>query len=180
MSDTAVFTFGRMNPPTIGHEKLADKVRAVARLVGGDPLIYLSHSQDKKKNPLDYNAKIKYAQAAFGKIVVRTKAKTIIEVLKELEKKGYNNIVLVVGSDRVASMEKLVKQYNQKEYYFDEIAVKSAGDRDPDADGVDGMSASKMREFVKNEDLDSFELGLPNGLRSQASKVFADVQKGMK
>ena len=176
---TAVFTFGRMNPPTVGHEKLVNKVRTVARLQKGEPLIFLSHSQDAKKNPLDYNTKIKLAQSAFGKIAQRSKSNTIIKVLQELEKK-YDKVVLVVGSDRVSSMSVLVHKYNGKDYNFDEIDVVSAGDRDPDAEGVEGMSASLMRELASNEDLERFTEGLPQGLKRQAAKVMAAVRKGMK
>ena len=174
-----VFTFGRFNPITIGHEKLANKVRAVARLEKGDAKIFMSHSQDKKKNPLDYLTKIKYGQKAFGKAVVRTKSNTIIKILQELEK-NYTEVVLVVGSDRVESMKKLINDYNGKDYNFDTIKVVSAGERDPDADDVSGMSASKMRQLATDDDLDGFTKGLPKLLQRDAKNIMYDVRKGLK
>ena len=173
-----VFSWGRMNPITIGHQKLVDKVRAVARLEGGDPLIFLSHSQDSKKNPLDYNQKIKLAQKAFGNTVIRSRSNTIIKVLQELEKK-YNEVILVVGSDRVSDMRTLLEKYNGKDYTFDTITVVSAGERDPDAEDVSGMSASKMRAAAKDNDLESFKNGLPPLLQRDAEKIMNDVRKGM-
>lgn len=175
---TAVFTFGRMNPVTVGHAKLVDKVRAVARLEKGEPLIYLSHSQDKKKNPLQYTDKIKFAQKSFGKIVKMSNANTIIKVLQELEKK-YERVVLVVGSDRVEDMRTLVEKYNGKDYTFQTISVVSAGERDPDADDVSGMSASKMRGYASLNDVDGFKAGLPSPLQRDAHKVMDAVRKGM-
>lgn len=175
----AVFTFGRMNPPTVGHEKLVNKVRTVARQEGGQPCIYLSHSQDAKKNPLIYLDKIKFVQKAFGKIAVRSKAKTVIQVLQELEKK-YDDVIMVVGSDRVDSFRDLLNKYNGKDYNFNSITITSAGERDPDAEGVSGMSASKMRELAKDEDVKGFAAGLPKTLQSHAQKVYDSVRKGMK
>lgn len=176
----AVFTFGRMNPPTVGHEKLVNKVRTVARKERGQPFIYLSQGQDAKKNPLMYLDKIKFAQKAFGsKIVVRSKAKTIIQVMQELEKK-YDDVIMVVGSDRVDSFRELLNKYNGKDYTFDSITITSAGERDPDAEGVSGMSASKMRELAKDGDENGFASGLPETLKSHAKKVYDSVRKGMK
>lgn len=175
---TAVFTFGRMNPCTIGHEKLVDKIRSVARLEKGEPLVYLSHSQDKKKNPLQYKDKVNFAQKAFGKIVQRSNANTIIKVLQELEKK-YDRVVLVVGSDRVEDMRTLIEKYNGKDYTFEDINVVSAGERDPDADDVSGMSASKMRALASEGDLDTFTQGLPVLLQRDAQKVFDLLRKEM-
>ena len=181
---TAVFSFGRMNPPTTGHQKLVDKVRTVARLEKGDPLIYLSHTfQDKKdengyKDPLDYNTKIKYAQKAFGKLVIRSDKRIIVDILKELESQGYTDVVMVVGSDRMRGME-FIKKANGKDYNFDSIELTSAGQRDPDADGVEGMSASKMREFAANDDLENFKQGLAKSLQRDAEKIMKNVQKGM-
>lgn len=168
-----------MNPPTVGHEKLVNKVREVARKTRGQPLIFLSQSQDKKKNPLDYKDKIKFAQKAFGKIAVKTKSKTVIQVLQELEKQGYKDVVMVVGSDRVASFKELLNKYNGKDYTFDSITITSAGDRDPDADDVSGMSASKMRQLAKDEDIDGFTDGLPSMLQRNAKQVYSAVRKGM-
>jgi len=174
----AVFSFGRMNPPTVGHEKLVNKVRAVARAHKGDPLIYLSHTHKLPKDPLDYNDKIKLAKKAFGRIVKMSRANTIIKVLQELEKK-YDEVVLVVGSDRVSDFRELVNKYNGKDYTFDTIDVVSAGERDPDADDVSGMSASKMRELATKEDLKEFKSGLPRNLQRDAENIMKMVRKGL-
>ena len=174
----AVFSFGRMNPPTVGHEKLVNKVRAVARAHKGDPLIYLSHTHKLPKDPLDYNNKIKLAKKAFGRIVKMSRANTIIKVLQELEKK-YDEVVLVVGSDRVSDFRELVNKYNGKDYTFDTIDVVSAGERDPDADDVSGMSASKMRELATKEDLKEFKSGLPRNLQRDAENIMKMVRKGL-
>lgn len=175
----AVITFGRLNPPTVGHEKLVNKVRKVARLTKGQPLIFLSHSQDPKKNPLDYNTKLKISKNSFGNIVQRSNSNTIIKVMQELEKK-YKEVVLVVGSDRVKEFDTLLQKYNGKDYTFDNIKIVSAGQRDPDADGVEGMSASKMRELAKDEDLAQFTKGLPLKVQRQAKNIMNSVRKGMK
>jgi nicotinic acid mononucleotide adenylyltransferase len=174
----AVFTFGRLNPPTIGHEKLINKIRKVARLSKGQPLLFLSHSQDDKKNPLDYYSKFKYSKLSFGNIVQRSKSNTIIKVMQELEKK-YEKVILVAGSDRVKEFDTLLQKYNGKEYNFDSIKVMSAGQRDPDADGVEGMSASKMRELAKDEELPEFTKGLPLKAQRQAKNIMNSVRKGM-
>jgi nicotinic acid mononucleotide adenylyltransferase len=174
----AVFTFGRMNPPTIGHEKLVNKVRAVARAHKGDPLIYLSHTHKLPKDPIEYIDKIKISKKAFGNIVKMSRANTIIKVLQELEKK-YNEVVLVVGSDRVTDFRELINKYNGKDYSFDTIDVVSAGERDPDADDISGMSASKMRAIAADGDLASFKQGLPRKLQRDAENIMKLVRKGL-
>ena len=174
----AVFTFGRMNPPTIGHEKLVNKVRAVAKVHKGDPLIYLSHTHKLPKDPLEYTEKIKLAKRAFGNIVKMSRSNTIIKVLQELEKK-YDEVVLVVGSDRVREFDEFLNKYNGKDFSFDTIKTVSAGERDPDADDVSGMSASKMRELASNEDLKSFKAGLPRNLQRDAENIMKSVRKGL-
>lgn len=174
----AVFTFGRMNPPTIGHEKLVNKVRAVAKVHKGDPLIYLSHTHNADKDPIEYNEKIKLAKKAFGSIVKMSRSNTIIKVLQELEKK-YDEVVLVVGSDRVREFDELLNKYNGKDYSFDTIKVVSAGERDPDAADVSGMSGTKMRELASKEDLNSFKTGLPRNLQRDADKIMKSVRKGL-
>jgi hypothetical protein len=176
---TLVLTFGRLNPCTTGHQKLVEKVKTVARLERGDAAVYLSHSQDAKKNPLDYSTKVRFAQKAFGKIVKYSTANTIIKVLKENEN-HYERIIMVVGSDRVDEFRKLLNDYNGKDYSYTSIEVVSAGDRDPDADDVSGMSASKMRKLVVEDDFETFKSGLPTLLRKDADKVFYELQKGMK
>jgi len=173
---TAVFTFGRMNPPTVGHEKLVDKVKAEAK--GGPALVYLSHSQKPTTDPLSYSDKVKYATTAFGSVVKRSSARTIIEVMKELQKK-YSAVKLVVGSDRVNEFKTLLNKYNGKDYNFDKIEVVSAGQRDPDAEGVSGMSASKMRAAVKDNMFATFRMGLPQKLKKKDLEIFKKVRDGM-
>lgn len=179
MYDTAVITFGRMNPVTVGHEKLVNKVLQTAKSKRGTPYVYLSHTTDSKKNPLPYEQKLMFAQAAFGRrLVVKSTARTIIDVAKELTK-TFKKLVLVVGSDRVKEFETLLNKYNGKDFTFDEIEVISAGERDPDAEGVAGMSASKMRKAAEDGDLNSFKRGLPRKLQSKAKSIYGAVRAGM-
>jgi len=175
----AVFAFGRMNPPTVGHEKLVKKVQDVAKSTRADARIYLSHTQNSKKDPLDYENKYSIARTAFGPIVTKSNAKTPIDVLKELEKAGYSSVVMVAGGDRVREFDNLLKRYNGKDYNFENIDVISAGERDPDAEGVSGMSASKMRQLAADEDVQGFARGLPKRLKSKASYVYDLVRAGM-
>jgi nicotinic acid mononucleotide adenylyltransferase len=173
-----VLTFGRMNPPTVGHEKLVKKVVAVAAQAKATPMVFLSHSQDKKKNPLDYEDKIRFAKAAFGNVIQSSPAKTLIDILKTLQQK-FQELTLVVGSDRVAEFETLLNKYNGKDFTFAKINVVSAGERDPDAEGVEGMSASKMRAAVQTGDEQKFISGLPQRLKSHGKDVFKMVSAGM-
>lgn len=175
----AIISFGRMNPVTIGHEKLVNAVISTALEKGGTPLIYLSHTSDAKKNPLTYDQKISFAQKAFGAAIQKSNARTIIDVAKELQNK-YSELVVVVGSDRVNEFNTLLNKYNGKDYKYDSITVVSAGERDPDADDVTGMSASKMRALAQEGDMESFKKGLPRKLQPQAKKVYDAVRAGMK
>ena len=176
---TAVVSWGRMNPPTVGHEKLANKVMATAKANGATPVIYLSHSQDVKKNPLSYDDKIMFARSAFGTMVQKSNAKTIIQVMQELQKK-FSDIILVVGADRVAEFETLLNKYNGKDFTLNSIKVVSAGERDPDAEGVEGMSASKMRAAAASGDDGAFKSGLPKKLQKLGQEVYDMVRAGMK
>lgn len=176
---SVVISWGRMNPPTVGHEKLVNKVKEVARKIGAKTEIYLSHSQDAKKNPLSYDDKVMIAKEAFGPIVQKVPAKTIIEVMKTLQSR-YDQVTLVVGSDRVPEFETLLNKYNGKEFNFDTINVVSAGERDPDAEGVEGMSASKMREAALKGEESKFKSGLPKKLQSHADDIYTMVRAGMK
>lgn len=160
-----VIAFGRMNPPTVGHEKLVTKIKSVARKNRATPLLYLSHSQDKKKNPLSYEDKIRLAKKAFGPLVQKSNSRTVIDVAKELEKK-YDELIVVGGSDRVDEFQKLLDRYNGKDYAFEKITVVSAGERDPDSDDVSGMSASKLRSLALTGKIKEFKAGLPAKLRS--------------
>jgi len=185
--DTAIFTFGRFNPPTVGHEKLVVATANVARREGGEYFVYPSHSQDSKKNPLDQTTKVRYMKKMFPKhkenIIIST-GKTALEIASELHDKKYTNLVMVVGSDRVKEFQSLLDRYNGDDkahgfYDFDTIKVVSAGERDPDAEGVTGMSASKMRKAAQSNDYKSFAQGLPLGFRD-GKKLFKDVQKNMR
>jgi len=172
MSKKLVFSWGRMNPVTVGHQKLADKVKAIAKHQNADSRIYLSHTQNKKKDPLDYNSKIKYAMKAFGSIVTKSNSRTIIQIMKELQDAGYTDVTLVVGSDRIPEFKKLLTRYNGKDYTFNSINIQSAGERDPDAEGVEGMSASKMRALAKEGNFTSFKSGLPKSLYPIAKEIY--------
>jgi ribosomal protein L22 len=180
MKKTVVFSFGRMNPMTNGHEKLADKLQSEAKKRNADARLYLSHSTNPKKDPLDFNTKFKFAKKAFGPMVQNSNAKVIFQVLEELNGK-YDNIVMVVGSDRVQEFETIIKKYNGKgDYEFKSIEVISAGERDPDAEGVTGMSASKMRGFAAADDFDNFRKGVPSKFSdADAKALFTAVKKGM-
>jgi len=187
--DTAIFTFGRFNPPTVGHEKLVIAVANVARRGGGEYFVYPSHSQDPKKNPLDQTTKVKYMKKMFPKhkenIIIST-GKTALEIASELHDKKYTNLVMVVGSDRVKEFQSLLDRYNGDDkvhgfYDFDTIKVVSAGERDPDAEGVSGMSASKMREAAVEGDFKTFRSGIPSSLNDKdTKKMFNDIRKGMR
>ena len=188
--DTAIFTFGRFNPPTLGHEKLIIAVANVARREGGEYFVYPSHSQDPKKNPLDQTTKVKYMKKMFPKhkenIIIST-GKTALEIASELHDKKYTNLVMVVGSDRVKEFQSMLDRYNGDEnkahgfYDFDTIKVVSAGERDPDAEGVSGMSASKMRESAVEGDFKTFRSGIPSSLNDKdTKKMFNDIRKGMR
>lgn len=178
MKNTVVVSFGRMNPITVGHEKLIDKVTSEAARLKADPMVFLTHSQDAKKNPLSYDDKVKFAKKAFGNTIQKSAAKTIIDVAKSLSGK-YKNFVMVVGSDRVDEFQKMLSKYNGKEFNFETIKMVSAGERDPDAEGVEGMSASKMRALAANKNIEEFSKGLPKKLQSSAPDIMAAVRKGM-
>jgi len=180
VSSTAVFSFGRMNPPTIGHEKVVAKINAIAAQNDAMPHLYLSQTYDSKKNPLPYVTKIAIAKKAFGSMVTKSRSKTIMQVAKELEDMGHTKLIMVAGSDRVAEFETLLNKYNGKEYTFDSIEVVSAGERDPDAEGAEGMSASKMRAAAADGDERAFKTGLPKKLQSSSSKIFQAIRDGMK
>ena len=186
---TAVFTFGRMNPPTIGHEKLINKIKDVANKHRADWFVYLSSSQDSKKNPLSFDRKIFYARKMFGRDVNQKnfpKEPTALHAASSLHNKGYKKLVMVVGSDRVGQFEKLMKQYNGVDnkphgyYNFDTIDVVSAGERDPDAEGVEGMSASKLRGFAVKGNFLDFKDGLPGLSEKDARSLFNEIRKGLK
>ena len=186
--DTVIFTFGRFNPPTVGHEKLITAVQSVAKSKGGDFFVYPSHSQDPKKNPLSQPQKIKYMKKMFPKYkrnIIASTGKTALAIASELYSKGYTNLVMVVGSDRVQEFQRILDRYNGEDkahgfYDYDKIEVVSAGERDPDAEGVEGMSASKMRAAAVAGDFKSFRMGTPKTLSdADTKKMFNDIRKGM-
>ncbi len=175
-----VFTFGRMNPPTIGHEKLANKIKEVARKENANPRIYLSHTQNPKKDPLSYNDKFRFAKKAFG-IVQRSQSKQIFQILPEIEKEGFTDIIMVVGSDRIGEFDRVLQKYNGKDYNFNSIKTVSSGDRDPDAQGVEGMSGSKLRGVAMSGDEKIFKSGLASKLSdADKTKIYNLVRKNLK
>ena len=184
---TVYFTFGRMNPPTIGHGKLLDKLASVAGK--NDYRVFLSQSQDKKKNPLLYTDKVKHVRKMFPKharsILINKKVKTAIDAITYLYKQGYRNVVMVVGQDRINEFDILLNKYNGVKsrhglYNFKSIKVVSAGQRDPDAEGTEGASGTKQRQAAMDNNFASFGQGLPKAMsNANAKRLFNDVRKGM-
>ena len=180
---TLTVAFGRFNPPTTGHEKLLDTVASNSD--EGDYIIVPSRSQDKKKNPLDADTKVSIMRQMYPKhsekIVNDAQNRTIFDVLKKAHMDGYANVRIVGGGDRVAEFEKLSSNYNGKLYQFDNVEVRSAGDRDPDAEGTEGMSASKQRKAAAENDFESFRKGVPSSMDDKAAKMlFNTLRKAMK
>ena len=186
-SKTVYFTFGRMNPPTIGHEKLLNSLASNAQR---NPYkVYLSQSQDKKKNPLEYSEKVKFVRKMFPKharsIILSKNVKTVFDACVELYNEGYRNVVMVVGDDRVLEFKTLLEKYNGVEarhglYNFKDIKIVSAGARDPDADDASAASATKQRQAAADNDFVQFSHGLPKNFSNKDSKdLFNAVRKGM-
>ena len=177
------FTFGRFNPPTVGHEKLIKKVAGASSAFK----IFLSRSEDSKKNPLSPRQKLDHMKKMFPRYARNFEINStnmILDIGSYLFKKGYTAIKMVVGSDRVREFETILKKYNGERnrhgfYDFETIKVISAGERDPDAEGVSGMSASKMRDAASKDDYNTFKKGVPTGYRN-ADDLFKDVRKGMR
>jgi len=178
------FTFGRFNPPTIGHEKLIKKVASQ----GMDFKIFLSRSQDTVKNPLSPSDKLKYMTKIFKSYasnIMVMPSNMVLELATKIYNMGYRAITMVVGSDRVREFENILKKYNDEKnrhgyYNFDKINVVSAGERDPDEEGVTGMSASKLRDYVKRGDFKNFKRGVPGNLSdNEIKQLFFDIRKGM-
>jgi len=184
---TVYFTFGRMNPPTTGHEKLMNEL---SKKSGKNPYkIYLTQTTDKKKNPLDFKYKVKTVRKFFPKharnIMLNKKVRSVFDAATEMYNEGFKNITMVVGSDRINEFNTLLKKYNGVKsrhglYNFNKINVISAGDRDPDADDISGMSASKMRSLANEGDFTQFSQGLPRNVsNTDAKKVYNEVRRGM-
>ena len=183
-AETVTLNWGRFNPPTIGHEKLLDVSHSKG---SGVHRIYATQTSGNKKNPLEWKTKVKYMRKVFPKharaILMDKKVKTIFDALVIAHNDGFKNLELVVGSDRVGEFEKLINTYNGKKgkhgfYDFKEIKIINAGERDPDADGAEGMSASKMRDAASKNDLVAFTQGLPKKFRD-AEGLMNAVRSGM-
>ena len=182
MSADLTIAFGRFNPPTIGHEKLLQAAEKAAQ--GGDLKIYPSRTQDAKKNPLDPDMKISYMRKMFPKyeeqIVNDNEMKSIFNVLTTAYEEGYKSVNIIVGADRQAEFENLANKYNKDLYDFKQIRVISAGVRDADAEGVEGMSASKMRKAVADNDFEAFKRGTPKSAKEGDVQAMYDaVRAGM-
>ena len=184
----AVMAFGRLNPPTLGHEKLVNKVQEIAKKVGGSAHIVVSHSQDAKKNPLTPAQKLKHAKRAFPGVNVTasdSSAPNFLAQAAKLHKSGVTHFHMVGGSDRAEEYHKLLHKYNgvkgpHGSFNFKKIEVHSAGERDPDAEGVEGMSASKMREHASNGNFKEFRKGVPSAMTdAHAKEMFNHVRRGM-
>lgn len=186
----AVLAYGRMNPPTSGHLKVIHKVQEIAKSVGGEHHIVVSHSKDPAKNPLTAEQKLKHLKryAPDANIKASDKDKpTIFHHAADLHKKGVTHLHVVAGSDRVEEFKKKLNDYNGKPdksgkvpFHFKKITVHSSGERDPDAEGSEGMSGTKMREHAKKNDFKSFRKGVPGHVSdTHAKELMHDVQKGM-
>ena len=182
---TAVFAFGRFNPPTIGHQKLIETVLSTAEKANGKAYLFLSHKQNAKTDPLNFAEKQAYIQQFYPKLAVGDAgANTIIKALQKIQAEGRTRIVMVAGSDRVQEFEKLLNQYNGKPdkagndlYKFDEIKVVNAGQRDPDAEGISGASASKARELANKGQWHEFSKIAMGGAESKL--VYNKIQDAL-
>ena len=180
--DTLTLAFGRFNPPTAGHEKLIQAAEKAA--AGGDLKIYPSRTQDNKKNPIDPDMKISYMRKMFpdykDNIINDPQMRSIFDVLVAASEEGYKSVNIVVGSDRLGEFENLAMKYNGDIYNFDEIRTISAGPRDDEAEGVGGVSSSKQRKAVMDDDFKAFKRGLPKTVKdADAQALFDAVRTGM-
>ena len=181
---TAAVAFGRMNPPTIGHLKV---VEAILKQKADTHLLFVSQTykptgknKTRQENPLPFNVKLEFIKKAFPNIEIGDKSvSTAIGILQYLEKQGFENVIFVGGSDRVNDFDTLFNKQNGIDYTFKSIKVVSSGARDPDAEGADGMSASKMRAAAIDDDFETFKTGLPAGLQGEAEEVFSAVRQGL-
>jgi phosphopantetheine adenylyltransferase len=179
MGKKIVFAWGRFNPPTTGHGVVMDRVAQEASARSADYAIFASKTVDAKKNPLPFKAKINFLKQAFPKhsknVSVNPRLRTVFDVMSFLDKK-YAEVCLVVGSDRVADLNKILTRYNGRDYDFEKLEVVSAGERDPEAEGVSGMSASKMRQAAVDGEYSTFKTGSP--LRNP-KKLYDAIRRGM-
>lgn len=184
---TAVFAFGRMNPPTTGHEKLMHAVHKTAQAHGAKGHVVTSHSHDSKKNPLPQDKKMGYLKKLHPHVDVHGSSKsapTMLHHASKLHAQGHKHLVMVAGSDRVKEFHKTLNQYNGKKgphghYNFKSIKVVSSGARDPDSEGVSGMSGTKMRAHAKAGDHESFKKGLPKALHKHSADIIKHINEGM-
>lgn len=176
---TLTIAFGRFNPPHLGHLQLMDTAAGAAEAEGSDYMIIPSRSQDKKKNPLDADTKVSIMRQMFPqhseRIANDANTRTIFDVLKKAHNDGYANVRIVGGADRVKEFDKLANNYNNNLYQFDNIEVVSAGDRDPDSEGVEGLSASRMRLAAAEGDFKTFRAGMPPDMRPKDAKAIFDT-----
>ena len=184
LGKTAAVAFGRMNPPTIGHQKVVD---AVLKQKADAHFLFVSQThkptgknKTRLENPLPFDIKLGFIQQAFPNIDIGdTSVGTAIGILQNLEKQGFENVVFVCGSDRVPAFTELFNKQNGVDYNLKSIKIESSGARDPDAEGAEGMSASKMRAAAIVNDFELFKTGLPAGLQSDADEVFSAVRQGL-
>jgi nicotinamide mononucleotide adenylyltransferase len=176
---TLTIAFGRFNPPHLGHLQLMDTAAGAAEAEGSDYMIVPSRSQDKKKNPLDADTKVSIMRQMFPqhseRIANDANTRTIFDVLKKAHNDGYANVRIVGGADRVKEFDKLANNYNNNLYQFDNIEVVSAGDRDPDSEGVEGLSASRMRLAAAEGDFKTFRSGMPPEMKPKDAKAIFDT-----
>ena len=174
---TAVFTYGRFNPPTIGHAKLFNKLAELSEQHNTTGFIVPSHTVNNKKDPLEYNDKVKVIKEMIGdepRLTINGNGNTLINILQELQNRGYTNVIQLAGDDRIDDYKNLVNRLNGKSdksgnvpFQFENYQVESAGFRDPDSEGEEGMSASKLREFAIKGDLGSFMNGMSKKVNKQ-------------
>ena len=181
---TLTLAFGRFNPPHAGHQQLMDIAAQSAEAEESDYIIVPSRSQDPKKNPLDPDTKVSVMRSMFPqhseRIVNDGANRTIFDVLKKAHNDGYTNVRIVAGQDRVKEFDKLAQNYNGQLYQFDAMEVISSGDRDPDAEGMEGLSSSRMRLAAAEGDFKTFRAGLPEGIpRKSAMELFDTVRQSM-
>jgi nicotinic acid mononucleotide adenylyltransferase len=180
MAKKVVLGWGRFNPPTIGHSKVVDSIKRIASSTKADAMLYLSHTENSTTDPVPYTQKIQFATKAFGRLVKQSSASNITQILQELEKQGYTNVILVVGQDRIREFDTFLHKYNGIDYHFSHLKIVSAGMRDPDAEGATGMSGSKMREYATNGDFQNFSKGVPPRLRGRdVANLYNVVRKGL-
>jgi hypothetical protein len=180
-SKTAVIAYGRYNPPTIGHQKLINKVVEVSKRDLADGFIVPSHSVDDKKNPLTFEEKKRLLELMTSDVEILDIGKTIIDLLKNLQARGYTRIVHVAGSDRIPEFEKLIGMYNNRPdrdniipFSFQEYEFESAGERDPDSEDVSGMSASKLRQLAVDGMLEEFKQGMSDTISDDLKTLTYD------